>query len=272
MAHGYSKGIPLKKGYGQHFLRDQSVVNKIVHAVPLNDKSSIFEIGCGDGFLTKAIVQQPHARLWVFEIDPDWANYVRKHVTDPRMTVNEQNILDLDFTIFEPHKPWILLANLPYQVTFPILRLLQRNRHLLQEGVVMVQEEVAQKILKTSGKGYGFPSLFFQRYFTWKKLDKISPGAFYPPPKIYSRLLHFTPNQHVEPIEQEAEFWKFIKMCFHQPRRTLKNNLSQSHYDWSQVPESQLALRAQQMKMADFIQLWGVLGKKEGTHHASLES
>ena len=83
-----------------------------------------------------------------FEIDHSWAQYVRKLLPDPRLMVYEQNILDLDFSLFEPHKPWILLANLPYQITFPILYLLQRNRHLLQEGVIMVQEEVAQKILK----------------------------------------------------------------------------------------------------------------------------
>ncbi len=153
MAHGFSKGIPLKKSFGQHFLRDHTVTEHIVTAVPLTEQSSVFEIGCGDGFLTQAILQQKLARLWVFEIDAQWANYVRKALPDPRLTVNERNILDLDWAIFEPHKPWILLANLPYQVTFPILRMLQRNRHLLQEGVVMIQEEVAQKILKTWGKG-----------------------------------------------------------------------------------------------------------------------
>lgn len=272
MAHGFSKGIPLKKGYGQHFLRDHTVTQRIVNAVPLNDQSSVFEIGCGDGFLTQTILQQKLARLWVFEIDADWANYVRKAFPDKRMTVYEQNILDLDFTMFEPHKPWILLANLPYQVTFPILRLLQRNRHLLQEGVIMIQEEVAQKILKTSGKGYGFPSLFYQRYFVWHKMDKVPPGAFYPPPKIYSRLLHFKPRTDVQPIENETEFWKFIKICFRQPRRTLKNNLAQSHYDWSVLPEAQLMLRAQQMGMEDFVGLWQVLGPSTistPNHHES---
>jgi len=266
VAHGYSKGIPLKKNFGQHFLRDHGVVHRITNAVPLDNNSSVFEIGCGDGFLTRAILEKPLARLWVFEIDHQWATYVRSSIHDARLTVNEQNILDLDFSIFEPYKPWILLANLPYQVTFPILRLLQRNRHLLQEGVIMVQEEVAEKILKTSGRGYGFPSLFFQYYFDWKKMEKIPPGAFYPPPKIYSRLLHFKPRMNIKPIERESEFWKFIKICFRQPRRTLKNNLSQSHYSLDSISDQTLALRAQQMSMDDFLNIWQHL---KVAHHPS---
>ncbi len=263
MAHGYSDGIPLKKKFGQHFLRDHAVTDSIINSVVLTKQSNVFEIGCGDGFLTKAILGASVGRLWVFEIDPDWAQYVRTHFPDERMTVHEDNILDIDFAIFEPHVPWILLANLPYQVTFPILHMLQRNRLLLQEGVIMVQEEVAQKLLKTSGKGYGYPSLFFQHYFDWKKLDKVLPGAFYPPPKVTSRLLHFIPKKNVPLIEHEGLFWKFIKICFRQPRRTLKNNLQQSHYDWSSVSEQQLALRAQQMAMGDFLALWKMLGNRE---------
>lgn len=256
MAHGFSRGIPLKKRYGQHFLRDEGIVKRIAETIPLTSASSVFEIGCGDGVLTRAIMQHPIARLWVFEIDPEWAMYVKNSTTDPRLTVYQDNILDVDFSLFQPHKPWILLANLPYQVTFPILHMLQRNRDVVQEGVIMVQEEVAQKLLKTSGKGYGYSSLFFQHYFEWRKLEKISPAAFYPPPKIYSRLLYFTSKRNVNPIPREQEFWKFIKECFHQPRRTLKNNLVQTHYDVARVPQELLDLRAQQMSMDDLLQLW----------------
>jgi 16S rRNA (adenine1518-N6/adenine1519-N6)-dimethyltransferase len=261
VAHGYSKGLPLKKKYGQHFLRDHAVVERIVDYIPLTSSSSVFEIGCGDGFLTAEILKKPIARLWVFEIDPHWAQYVRAALPDSRLQMHEQNILDLDWAIFEPHKPWILLANLPYAVTFPILHMLQRNRHLLAEGVIMIQEEVAQKIVKTSGKGYGYPSLFFQHYFDWKLLNKVPPGCFYPPPKVDSRLLYFKPKLAVQPILREAEFWKFIKGCFHQPRRTLKNNLDQTHYDQSRIPAQLMGLRAQQLSMEQLLELWNALNK-----------
>ncbi len=250
------KGIRLKKKYGQHFLRDALIVQHVIDAVSLDGTSSVFEIGCGDGFLTQVILTTNIARLWVFEIDPQWAQYVKNKLPDPRLTIFEENFLDIDFTRLEQHKPWTLLANLPYQITFPILHLLQKHRDLLKEGVIMVQEEVAQKIVKTKGRGYGFTSLFFQHFFAWKLLDKIPPSAFYPPPKVFSRLLYFKPRADVVPIPDEDNFWQFIKTCFKQPRRTLRNNLQQAHYDMTKIPEDTLKLRAQQLIMADFLSLW----------------
>lgn len=254
-----TKGIRVKKKYGQHFLRDHAIVHKIVTSVELNDQSSVFEIGCGDGFLTQEIVNQPLARLWIFEIDPEWAQYVRENIPDPRITIFEENILDSDLSKMAEHKPWTLLANLPYQITFPILHRLQQNRHLLKEGVIMIQEEVAQKIVKTSGRGYGFPSLFFQHYFSWTLLDKIKPTAFFPPPKVTSRLLHFKTLAEVKPIPDEENFWKFIKICFRQPRRTLRNNLSQSHYGTQPFDDDLLGKRAQQLSMSDLLKVWDLI-------------
>ncbi len=254
-----SKGIRLKKKFGQHFLRDPLVVQHMLEAVQLNADSSVFEIGCGDGFLTRAILQADIARLWVFEIDPEWADYVKKNIKDPRLHVFTDNFLDIDFSRLESHKPWTVLSNLPYQVTFPILYRFQEHRHLLKEGVVMMQEEVAQKIMKTHGRGYGFPALFFQHFFDWKLLDKVPPSAFEPPPKVFSRLVYFKPREDIVSIAHEDDFWQFIKRCFAQPRRTLRNNLLQAHYDMSNIPEDTLVLRAQQMSMDDFLRLWELI-------------
>ena len=251
-----SSGIPLKKQFGQHFLREQIFVDHMIDAVALDESSSVFEIGCGDGFLTKSILRSPLQRLWVFEIDPSWAQHVATVYADPRMTVVTENILDVDFSRFESYKPWILLANLPYQITFPLLYRLVQHRSLFKEGVVMLQEEVAQKILKTSGRGYGFASLYLQHYFRWRALDKVPASAFYPPPKVVSRLLYFAPLPEPEPIPQEKDFWIFIKRCFSQPRRILNNNLVSFHYDLSKIPLELLQLRAQQLSMEELITLW----------------
>lgn len=122
-----SKGIALKKQYGQHFLRDQSVVEHMLEQVQLTPESSVFEIGCGDGFLTREIVKHKFARYWIFEIDPQWAGYVKNSVPDKRLTVFEDNILDVDFERLAPYTPWTLLANLPYQITFPLLHIFQKK-------------------------------------------------------------------------------------------------------------------------------------------------
>ena len=253
----YSQGIPLKKQFGQHFLRDIRVVHNMIFAVETTDKTSILEIGCGDGFLTKYILGTPAARLQVYEIDPDWADYVRETFSrDDRLTVTLENFLDIDFSVLEEHKPWTVLANLPYQVTFPILHRFQEHRHLFKEGVVMIQEEVAQKIVKTKGRGYGYPSLFFQHYFEWKLLDKVPPTSFHPAPKVFSRTIYFKPHANVVPIPEEEKFWKFIKHCFKQPRRTLKNNLGHTHYPTEKIAETTLLLRAQELSMKDLLAAW----------------
>lgn len=253
--HGKAHGISLKKQFGQHFLRDQSVVDHMLDQVDLRDQA-VFEIGCGDGFLTKSILQTPMKKFWVFEIDRSWANYVRANYPDKRMKIFEENILDVDFAKFKEDQPWVLLANLPYQITFPILYRLTDYRYLFKEGVIMIQEEVAQKIVKTSGKKYGFHSLYLQHLFTWKLLQLVPPGAFYPPPKVNSRLLYFKPIENPEVIEEEENFWIFVKRIFLSPRRNLKNNLKTFHYNLNNISEETLNLRAQQMSMADILNLW----------------
>lgn len=254
--HPLAHGIALKKQYGQHFLREQSFIDQMIAAVDLSTHSSVFEIGCGDGFLTRSILQQSIERLWIFEIDPAWAAYVRTTYSDKRMIILEENILEADFSSMEPYAPWTLLANIPYQITFPLLHLLQEHRNLLKEGVIMIQEEAAQKLVKTHGRGYGFSSLFFQHFFELKLLAKIPPSAFYPPPKVHSRLLYFKPRSVLDEIPDEKEFWRFVKHLFNQPRRILKNVLQSFHYDLAKVAEETLALRAQQLNKEQIIALW----------------
>lgn len=257
--HGNAQGIALKKTFGQHFLRDDIMAQKIVSYVDLNQNSSVFEIGCGDGALTRMIIQCTFERLWIFEIDPEWAAYIQKRLPDQRLTVFQDDILEVDFDRFQEHKPWILLSNLPYQITFPILHKLLAHRHLLSEGVIMVQEEVAKKIVATHGRGYGYASHIFQYYFDWTLKDKVHPGSFYPPPKVFSRVLHFKPKKDVKPIPDEENFWQFVKACYKQPRRTLKNNLVQVAIDLKKIPEDLLALRAQQMTIEDLLNLWDLV-------------
>ncbi len=251
-----SKGISLKKKYGQHFLRDERYLHVMLDAVVLDSTTSVLEIGCGDGFLTRAILRHPIARLRVYEIDPEWVEFVTKTIPDARLDMHHLNFLDVDLEVLAEHAPWTVLANLPYQVIFPILYRFQEYRRFLKEGVVMVQEEVAQKITKTSGRGYGYPSLFFQHYFTWKLLEKVPRTAFYPPPKVESRLLYFKPIDHPTSIPDEEGFWKFIKLCFKQPRRTMRNNLKGSDYESVALNEKILSLRAQQMSMQQLLTVW----------------
>lgn len=255
------QGITLKKQFGQHFLQDQFYIDQVIEKIPFYPGMNVFEIGCGEGVLTKAIAAQPNlGSLQVFEIDPEWAGLVKKDLQhDPRVQVNLTNILDVNLNELFADKQWVLLANLPYCITFPILHLLQQSRSVVPQGVIMIQEEVAQKIVQKSGRGYGYPSLFFQHYFEWQLMDRVPPTAFYPAPKVFSRLLYFKANLNPEVIVDEPGFWKFIKACFLQPRRTLKNNLQQSKYGTEPFSEDLLKKRAQELSMQDFLSIWKTL-------------
>lgn len=251
-----------KKSLGQHFLRKQSVVDHMIDEVTITPQISVMEIGCGDGFLTRAILEQTKCKqLWVYEIDPEWAHYVQEQVHDPRLKIFIENVLDLDVTPLKEHTPWVLLANLPYQVTFPILYLILRNKYLFNEGVVMMQEEVAQKLVATSGRSCTPVSLFLQYNFEFKLLEKIEPGAFSPPPKVFSRLVYFKPKLEQKEIPNIEDFWKFIKQSYRMPRRTLHNNLRTTHYDITRIPETILTMRSQQLSFEQFCEIWQLLHK-----------
>ncbi len=245
-----------KKALGQHFLRRQSVVDHMIDKVSIADDTSVLEIGCGDGFLTQSILLQTSCkRLWCFEIDPQWASFVEEKISDKRLTIKRQDILAVDVEVLKKYKPWVLLANLPYQITFPIFYFLVEHKTLFVDGVVMVQEEVAQKIVAKRGRGYGLVSLILQYHFEFVLMEKIDPKSFVPPPKVYSRLIYFKPKKTVPKIPQAESFWKFVRLCFKQPRRTIKNNLASTNYDATEIVEF-LKLRAQQLTFDDFLAMW----------------
>jgi 16S rRNA (adenine1518-N6/adenine1519-N6)-dimethyltransferase len=248
-----------KKKFGQHFLRNNIVVDHMINRVVITDKTPVLEIGCGDGFLTKAILTQtPCKQLWSYEIDYEWAAYVQEHVRDKRLSVIEKNILEEDWEkALTADAPWVMLANLPYQVTFPILFFVKAHKHLFSEGVVMVQEEVAQKIVARTGKQFSPTTMLLQYHFSWELLDRVPPSFFVPPPKVTSRLLYFKPLLDQQPIPEEELFWKFVKACFRSPRQTLRNNLRTTHYlDTQIIDNSKLSLRAQEFTFKDFLILW----------------
>ncbi len=253
-----------KKAFGQHFLREQWVVDRMIDAVSVGPETPVMEIGCGDGFLTRAILQQtPCKKLRVIEIDPEWAAVVDESIDDDRLEISVTDVLELDWSTLSSDAPWVLLANLPYQISFPILFKMLEHRTLFSEGVIMVQEEVAQKMASTSGKKYTPTSLRLQHAFEFKLLDKIDPKAFVPPPKVRSRLVYFKPRPELVAIPDDELFWKFLSLCFQFPRQTLRNNLKGTHYFLDVVPEDVAGLRAQQLSFEQLLTLWQLAREQE---------
>ena len=252
-------GISLKKELGQHFLHDEMVVDTMLSAVRLNKTVSVLEIGPGSGFLTRAILECPIKKLWSFEIDSEWAEYLQIQIQDSRLTVFNQDFMTTDKELFLKEEMWTVLANLPYNITFPILERFITLRAVISEGVIMIQEEVAQKLVATSGRSYGAASIFFQYFFDFQLMIKIGPEAFTPPPKVYSRLVYFKPRKDKPLLKNEKEFFRFVKFCFKQPRRTLKNNLVAANIPHEKLDEKTLLLRAQQLSMDQLVEIFHTL-------------
>lgn len=252
------QGVPFcKKRFGQHFLRKQSVVDHMIEKVAITSDTTVMEIGCGDGFLTRSILSHsPCKKLLCFEIDPEWREVVLAQVKDPRLDLQLADILVLDWLILPV--PVTLLSNLPYQITFPLLFKMVQHKHLFAEGVVMVQEEVAQKLVATSGRSYTHVSLFLRHHFTFELMEKIGPEAFEPAPKVNSRLVYFKPRTG-QPIPEEERFWKFVKHAFASPRQMLRNNFKHAGYPLTAFPAATLNLRAQQVSFEILLDLWKLL-------------
>lgn len=255
--HSYKSEPRKKKEFGQHFLRKHSTVDNMISAVAVTPETTVLEIGCGDGFLTHAILEQTRCKkLICYEIDPEWIEVVQKKISDPRLEIRHKNFLEITEEEFKAEAPWVVLANVPYQITFPIFFTFVQHKQFINEGVVMIQEEVAQKIVATQGRGYNPTSLLLQHHFEVSLMEKIEPAAFEPAPKVYSRLLYFKPKAAVKPIPHEEDFWKFAKLCFSSPRRTLSNNLKQAHYPLTKLESTILQLRAQQLSFDMLLDIW----------------
>lgn len=254
-----------KKEHGQVFLRDQAIIDAILKNALITPSTPVMEIGCGDGFLTKSILKYTQCKeLQVFEIDEEWLNVVKKTVIDSRLKLNLINVLDVSLeNFFTAENPVVLLANLPYHITFPILHKIQRQAQLFSHGVVMVQEEVAQRIVAQTGRDAGAVSHFFQHYFELTLLNKVPPSAFEPQPKIFSRLVGFKPRATLKTIPDIENFWLFMRQCFKFPRQMLRNNLKGSKYFSPDIPEELLNLRAQQITTEQFVTLWNDISENK---------
>lgn len=256
--HGaHESSIKKKKVFGQHFLRKQSTLANIVNAAGIRPEHTILEIGCGDGALTYALLtQSPCKKILVYEIDKEWAKYTGEKLAGPRLSVTLGDILDADFSTFTQHNPLLLVANLPYQITFPLFQKLAANRELFENIIVMIQEEVAQKLVAKRGKPYSAMTLFLQHYFDFTLLEKVEPTAFVPAPKIFSRVIEAKPKATLVAIHNEEKFWEFVRACFKFPRQTLKNNMKHCDYSIELFPEAFHTLRAQQLTFEQLHEIW----------------
>jgi len=222
-------GIFPKKSLGQNFLIDREVAQRIVHLAPLNPEDIVVEIGPGLGVLTFPMLQRVK-KVVAVELDRKMVDYLRdKGEGITSLVVVYRDALQFDFLGLaqEAGRKLKVVANLPYNISNPIIFRLLECREALTYLTLMLQQEVAQRITSPPGsRDYGPLSIFVQLYTSPKILMRVSPHAFYPQPKVESALVGFEILEHprVE-IGDMGFFQGVVRASFAQRRKTILNSL-----------------------------------------------
>ncbi len=260
-----------KKHFGQHFLNQPAIIQKIIKTLDAHLEDILVEIGPGQGAITLPLIEQ-NFKLTAFDIDPDVIEYLTPYTHQhPHFTLIHQDALTADLeqiALTAPNKKIKLIGNLPYNISTPLLFHFLKYAPYLQEMVIMVQKEVADRICSESGnKIYGRLSVMVQAACKVEKCFNVPPGAFNPPPKVQSavvKLIPYHPITHPSPYG-EINFEKLGKLCLHlftQRRKTLKNLIKPYFNHVEEVdlffvkhPEFSATQRPETLTVKDFIAL-----------------
>lgn len=213
---------------GQHFLRDQRIINRIVDALAPKAGETIVEIGPGTGALTSVLVERA-GRVVAVEFDNKLAPFLQERFAGaPNFKLVMADALTVDFCAeILPAPSARLVANLPYNISTAILQRLIAQRDCLAELVLMLQREVVERVLAPPGTtARGYISVFVEAYCETEKLFDVAPVAFRPAPKVWSSVmrLKFRPRINAE-IPDDSLLWEVVSAGFAQKRKTILNNL-----------------------------------------------
>ena len=239
-------GFTFKKSFGQNFLTDTNILQKIVDTAEVDKKVNVIEIGPGIGALTEFLAENA-AQVMAFEIDDRLVPILADTLRDfDNVTVVNQDILKVDLAQYiaefkNPDLPIKVVANLPYYITTPILMHLIESGIPFSEFVVMMQKEVADRIsAQPNTKAYGSLSIAVQYYMTAKVAFIVPRTVFVPAPNVDSAILKMVRReQPAVEVQDEKFFFKVTKASFVHRRKTLWNNLT-SYFGKSEEVKAKL--------------------------------
>lgn len=222
------EGHRARKRFGQNFLHDNRVIERIVQAVAPRTGDVMVEIGPGLGALTAPLLTASDA-LTVVELDRDLAAGLPNRVTQPeKLTIMEGDALRFDFSqLKQGEKPIRVVGNLPYNISTPLLFHLLQYNGVVQDMHFMLQKEVVDRIVATpNSKDFGRLSVMIQYYCKPTFLFEVPAGAFNPPPKVTSAVFRLVPHAE-RPVQakDDKQFAALVAHVFTQRRKTLRNTL-----------------------------------------------
>lgn len=228
-------GLRPKKALGQHFLVHPHQARRIVAALGLTGAETVVEIGPGLGALTVLLAGQAR-RLLAVERDAALARYLREELFPgaPAVEVRCQDVLRFDFLGLsrEEGRPLVVVGNLPYQITSPLLFKLMEEAQALSRAVLMIQQEVGARLTAAPGtRDYGVLAVLLPYHFSLRRLFSLGPANFFPPPQVDSVVLALTPAAPPAAAKDQALLARVVKAAFGQRRKTLANTLA-ARFAW----------------------------------------
>lgn len=267
-------GHQARKRFGQNFLHDPGVIEKIIRAINPKPDDAIVEIGPGLGALTEEILAE-NPRLQVVELDRDLIPVLRtKFFNYPEFRIHEADALNFDFSQLMTDRPLRIIGNLPYNISTPLIFHLLSQAGVVQDMHFMLQKEVVQRLAAVPGdNNYGRLGIMAQYFCKVQPLFEVGPGAFRPAPKVDSAIVRLVPHRELpHPAKDLKTLQAVVRTAFSARRKTLRKALG------SMITVEQLqslgindGLRPENLSLADYVQIADKLVDLESTPAKSNE-
>ena len=248
-----------RKRFGQNFLHDKMVIQRIINSINPRQDDHIIEIGPGEGALTELVLEKT-GKLDVVELDRDLIPLLKiRFVVQDGLTIHQADALKFDFCqLQQGSKKLRIIGNLPYNISTPLLFHLFDNSHCIEDMHFMLQKEVVDRIVAQPGdSAYGRLSIMLNYFCQAEYIFTVKPGAFRPAPKVDSAIVRLVP--HIAPpvdiIDFEA-FSNLVNFSFTQRRKTLRNILK-GKLDIIQIEKLDIdpAIRPERLSLNDFARI-----------------
>ena len=242
----------IKKSLGQHFLRDEIVIQKIIEALKEDKFTNLLEVGPGGGALTKHMVQLPGINFKAVELDDEKTEYLIKTYPILKDNIIANSFLDID----EPFdSSFTVVGNFPYNISTQILFKVLDRKDKVPVVIGMFQKEVAQRAASKEGsKVYGVLSVLIQAFYDVEYLFDVSNQSFNPPPKVQSGVIRLRRKTSSLNVKSERAFKVLVKTAFNQRRKTLRNAVK-SLFTAEELNDDIFNKRAEALSVEDFAAL-----------------
>lgn len=217
-----------RKRFGQNFLHDDRVIQRIIRAIAPRKNDVMVEIGPGQGALTEELLVGCDGHLQVVELDRDLIPILKvKFFNYPELHIHEADALKFDFGQLANDQPLRVVGNLPYNISTPLMFHLISYGTKIKDMHFMLQKEVVDRICASPGdSAFGRLSVMMQYYCDTENLFTVGPEAFNPAPKVDSAIVRLIPKTTIElPADNLEHFSDVVRQSFGQRRKTLRNNL-----------------------------------------------